>query len=552
MPVPTSSRMLCCGVLAAVVIIAGCSSPTHHSNTAAPSSEQSSAPSSMRKVSTDTTGYELTVTGAQGISAAPTGDPTVPLPGFLNSAGPAVSVTLPDGGQPTEPVMLRFDFTGKTAPRTSESLVPAVVAVSSGSPQPEVLRSRWDPATNTLTAQTSHLSSFFPIVIDFGALGRTFGDALNGYLGLASARPACVDTPLTVGDTTYVLDPPTVPAAWPCLSGVGEISVDLASNSPNGWVVRSTPPTTDMGVDITPDFGYAMNQTAYHTIFAGVIGDGTILLPGATTHLRFAKGNPPQAVMLRADPGVSLLNGLMLGFEALYPGALLLDIPGMVDCVKPLDLSRITDPGPPSDVDLGADTQALISCVTSTSSHLPGGGVPAPATIAAKSLGAVLSMGPGLAAQLAATLRGFVGEFTGENTQIITVRSDHPTATSSTADAADGGSGPGIDRIDVTTWAYDRVEGDTYEADVTGGKKFFVYWKSFAGENQVRSGCKSAVLIEGPGTDETKEKLGCDSYNPGTAIDVHSPGVYTVTVIVHQDGRPDLTAQHTVTVTPRR
>ena len=88
----------------------------------------------MRKVSTDTTGYELTVTGAQGISAAPTGDPTVPLPGFLNSAGPAVSVTLPDGGQPTEPVMLRFDFTGRTAPRTSESLVPAVVAVSSGIP----------------------------------------------------------------------------------------------------------------------------------------------------------------------------------------------------------------------------------------------------------------------------------------------------------------------------------------------------------------------------------------------------------------------------------
>ena len=36
----------------------------------------------------------------------------------------------------------------------------------------------------------------------------------------------------------------------------------------------------------------------------------------------------------------------MLGFKALYPGALLLDIPGMVDCVKPLDLSRITDPGP--------------------------------------------------------------------------------------------------------------------------------------------------------------------------------------------------------------
>jgi len=107
-----------------------------------------------------------------------------------------------------------------------------------------------------------------------------------------------------------------------------------------------------------------------------------------------------------------------------------------------------------------------------------------------------------------------------------------------------------IDRVDVTTWAYDRVEGDTYVADNTGAKQIQVFWKSFAGADQIKSGCKSTVQIEGPGTLETKERSGCDSYNPGAYVKARSPGVHTITVTVRQDGQPEITTQHTVTILP--
>ncbi len=102
----------------------------------------------------------------------------------------------------------------------------------------------------------------------------------------------------------------------------------------------------------------------------------------------------------------------------------------------------------------------------------------------------------------------------------------------------------------MTTWAYDRVQGDTYKADNTGAKQLEVFWKSFAGAHQVRSGYNSTVRLQGPGTDQTKNESGCDSYDPGTYVTAKNPGVYTVTVTVRQDGQPDIVATRTVTILP--
>lgn len=110
---------------------------------------------------------------------------------------------------------------------------------------------------------------------------------------------------------------------------------------------------------------------------------------------------------------------------------------------------------------------------------------------------------------------------------------------------------PAIDRIDITTWAYDRVEGDTYTADNNGGKSLSVYWKSFAGNEQVRSGCTSTVEIVGPMLSETKNVNGCDSYNPGTTLKTRLPGVYKVTVTVSPEGQPEINAERDVTILPR-
>ena len=291
------------------------------------------------------------------------------LPGFLHSTGPSVDVELTGGAQPALPLTLRFDFTGKPDPHVSPTLVPAVAALSEGSTQAEVLKSQWDPVRKTLTAQTQHLSSFFPINIDFNTLDKQFNETLTGYLGLGSSKPGCVGQSSTVGETTYTLDPPSVPAAWPCLSRSGDkIGIDLLSNSPNGWTVQSIPPTSDMTVDTQLDSGTLLNMAAYRTIFSGVVGAGTFLLPGDTTHLRFDPANPPQEIQLRADPGVSLLSGLLLGLQSLYPDSKLLEIPGMVDCLKTAIAGQ--NGSHPTGVDASSATRTIVDCVQTVTGNL--------------------------------------------------------------------------------------------------------------------------------------------------------------------------------------
>jgi hypothetical protein len=243
--------------------------------------------------------------------------------------------------------------------------------------------------------------------------------------------------------------------------------------------------------------------------------------------------------------------------HAAFPSSKVFDIPGMVNCLKPFVPNQN---GPdPTGADIGTNTRVLIDCVTGATGTLSAKPVPDKPldwakNIANKTLGAVLSLGPDVANQLTASLRGFVGEFTGENTELITVLSNKTTTTTpapppppSTGQSAE----PVIDRVDLTTWAYDRVEGDTYVSDNTGGKKIEVFWKAFSGTQQVRSGCTSAMTIDGPGTSETKNFSSCDFYNSGSFFDVHSPGVYTIRVTVHQESGAAITAQRAVTVLPK-
>jgi hypothetical protein len=533
-------------LLAIVAILSSCS---HNSS---PKSEPTN-PTSVKSAGTtlDTPGYKVSVTGAPSEPASAfrvTSNPQTPpkVQPYITSTAAGVSVSLPDGRQPSAPLTLTFDFRGKPAPVLPGQL-PAVVALSEGVSEPEILRSHWDPDHQTLTAQSTHLSGFFPFAVNVEALGQQVTQALSGYLGLSSAKPDCVGKPLVVDGTTYTLDPVTVPAAWPCLSRRGsDISVDLASNSPLGWVVRSEPVSRDQGPDLAPDVGQAIDLGFYQTVFAPSVGNGTMLLPGGSTHLRYSKTDPPRVVGLRADPGVTLINGFLLGLHALYPSSKIFDLPGIVDCLKPF---AATGGGTmPSGTDIGARTRPLIDCVTSGTDAVPTN----PATvglnlltnnIATKSLGAVLSLGPDVANQLAASLSGFFGEFTGQNTETLAVLAGQHTTSG-------GGAESAIDRVDVTTWAYDRVEGDTYKADNTGGKQIEVFWKSFAGAHQVRSGCNSTLRIEGPGANETKERSGCDAYDPGLFVKLPNPGVFTVTVTVRPDGQPPITAHRTVTVLP--
>jgi hypothetical protein len=551
--VPTIVRSIGALMFWAVLTTACVSGEHRQSATPSPSETGSGSQRAF-----DTPGYALTVSGVADLSVAATSKQLPTLPVFLHSTGPSVDVDLNQAGQPAQPLTLRFDFTGKSDPQVSPALVPAVATLADGSDQVEVLKSQWDSARHTLTAQSQHLSTFFPVSIDFTALTKQFNEGLKGYLGLGSSKPGCVGQPLRVGDITYALDPPSVPAAWPCLSRFGDkISVDLVSNSPNGWMVQPIPATSDMTVDGPPDVGTSLDIGAYRTIFSGVVGDGTFLLPGDTTHLRFDPANPPQSIQLRADPGVSLLSGLLLGLHSVSPTSKVLDILGMTDCLK-VALSAQTGPiagGP----DLGGGARNVVDCITNVTATIStkpvAGAVVPPPTIASKTLGTVLSMGPDVAQQLGADLSGAIGEFSGANSEVITVRESAPIAPPSgpatlilttTALEAGGAIPLGPDHFKIGN-QHDR---GGYHADVS------YRWTINRPPGSNLGYCKGHVTVTNDAGavinhwDDNNFNACEGGGSWATDIRLYTPGVFTVTADVEMEHGPTLHGTRQFVVDP--
>lgn len=133
------------------------------------------------------------------------------------------------------------------------------------------------------------------------------------------------------------------------------------------------------------------------------------------------------------------------------------------------------------------------------------------------------------------------------------IRSTASSSASSTSTAAAPQAPPPVvvDRIELKTWAYDRVEGNTYVADNTGKKNLTVHVNSFAGDEDVRAGCRTTVTVTGPGLSQTETTDSCFVGNPGIGFVAPSPGEYLVAATVAQQGRADITSQVVVKVISR-
>ena len=134
------------------------------------------------------------------------------------------------------------------------------------------------------------------------------------------------------------------------------------------------------------------------------------------------------------------------------------------------------------------------------------------------------------------------------------IRSTASSSASSTSTAA-APQAPApvvVDRIELKTWAYDRVEGNTYVADNTGKKNLTVHVNSFAGDEDVRAGLSDHRHCDRPRalSDRNNRQLlrrqirESGSWQP-------SPGEYLVAATVAQQGRADITSQVVVKVISR-
>lgn len=244
------------------------------------------------------------------------------------------------------------------------------------------------------------------------------------------------------------------------------------------------------------------------------------------------------------------------------PDAKLLAVPGMVGCLKPLAASLGGDHDA-SGTDIGTSLRPLIDCVTSTTGAVSAKPEPLnplswAQNILSRSVGAILSLGPDIANQLAATLGGFFGELTGSNTQSITVRatgaSTPPPPTgpaalnlSTKGLQAGGGLMVGPNHFKFTERSRDK---DGYYVDMS------YRWTIDRPKGSDLGYCKAHITV----TDSAGGAIyhrddpnfnACQGGGAwGSSIKIRKPGSYTVTADVEMERGPALHGSVPFTVDP--
>ncbi|WP_143545111.1 hypothetical protein [Rhodococcus sp. RS1C4] len=542
--------------LVVTIVTASCSSdaaPTS-SPEVTPSTAVDAAGLSTRVNLTDSA---ITITAPAGVAVAGTSVevadadpiPASGAPKYVSGLASGASITLGNGEQPAKPMTLAFDLSSSSTTFTdSESAIPVIVAVPDGSSVSEVLPSTWDADRKVLTATTTHLSSFFPAVFDAKAMSSAFTSAINGFLGLDVPPPACTTQSVAIGTRTITAETSSNTVVQPCLTASGSnVDVELASLSSQGWTVSSSPNPASSVVNLPADLESIANSATFSTILAPVVGAGTFLLPGGSTSLTFDPATLPGTVTLRVEAAMNLVNILIYGLNILYPNAALFQLDSVAECMSTLVGRNGSLSGA---ADVGVFVKGFTTCA---------GGVTAEktASLATRSLAAVLTVLPGGAALLANSITGVIGEFTGANTATVeldvTGSVTTPTSTASpAATPTEKLTARDIVGLTVSTKLAEPVItgkklGPTlYGLNDRGQADVAFNWVPVMTDPEVDyegDDCQVEVTITGPTAFPVVQSAECHGYfatsfnGSDNGIEVTAPGTYTVTAFDRVSGK---------------
>ncbi|MBY6368134.1 hypothetical protein [Rhodococcoides corynebacterioides] len=434
-PVSRSTRIAAVVVLSVAAVV-GCSGGTPAPEDPASGTSVAPTTSEAMRPTVDTQTFQFSAdTSRSGRSeplrAESTGRPPVQVEDFLDVGGGGVALTYADDAQPDGSLGLSFDLSRDSRFANVGESVPAVVALSEGDAQVEVLESTWDASSRTLTATTDHLSKFWPALLDPKAVTDRVSGAALGFLQQASPRPDCVGRTAEVGSTTYSLDPPFTAEHWLCLrENAGAVSIDVISNSPNGWTVQSTPAFSAHQPVVDRSLTGLIDLAAFETVFANAYGDGSYVAPEGSTTLDYAPDLPPQRLTLQLDPGMSLLRSLFLGVQALYPSIPFGAVNDAAACTKILDAAR--EAMEPTGVGAGNFHREVSDCLSLSLES--GEATTKEARFDASRL-SIMTMVPDALTTLAANVRGAVAPFLGQGTYTVNVRTSQNAAPGAASNA---------------------------------------------------------------------------------------------------------------------
>lgn len=464
---------------------------------------------------------------------------------FLEVESGGVALTYADGAQPDGSLGLSFDLSRDPRFANVGESVPAVVALSEGDEHVEVLGSTWDASSRTLTATTDHLSKFWPALLDPKAVTDRMSGAALGFLQQASPRPDCVGRTAEVGTMTYSLDPPFTAEHWLCLrENAGAVSIEVISNSPNGWTVQSTPAFSAHRPVVDRSLTGLIDLAAFETVFANAYGDGSYVAPGGSTTLDYGPDLPPQRLTLQLDPGMALLRSLFLGVQAFYPSIPFGAPDDAFACTKILDAAR--EAMEPTGVGAGNFHREVSDCLS-----LSVGSDKAEtkeARFNASRL-SILTMVPDALTTLTANVRGAVAPFLGQSTYTVNVRTSQNAAPVAASNAT----------VDLSTKVTDNGWGvelgpnhfrvsDLMKRDGRYFADTNYEWRINRPDGSDLGYCQGHVQILGPSGVEVAryDQTGFDQCRGGgtwgTNTRIFDAGTYTVNLEVLMEKGPTLTA----------
>ncbi len=262
------------------------------------------------------------------------------LPSALGSAFEAASrpldITLGDGLQPKQPLTVsipvdvaNLDTFDNNAPAL------AVLIVTDGHDQSDIVEGKWDPATKTVTAQIPHLSKAQVVHFNVSTWINDAKATMLQSLGLEFPQPDCADKSVTVARQTYSAISDA--RAWICVGSEGNaLTVTAYSNSPIPYMVKPDPKSAgDTKIDFSRPAALTL-ALAKQLGFTGSEGEG-IMFPGGSTKFTFSK--PPNGATLSFSmlPNVLLLSVLTQTLDGVldrFGQKLSLDKLSTVECGK--------------------------------------------------------------------------------------------------------------------------------------------------------------------------------------------------------------------------
>ncbi|MDP9905573.1 hypothetical protein [Arthrobacter bambusae] len=253
-------------------------------------------------------GADVTVAGARIVvppGAAPAGSkvqasfedrqPTGVDGTELKTLARGLKITLGDGLEPSKPLTVtmqvdksrviseQIEDTGKTV---------AMMIQSEGADHPDVVAAKWDPTAGTVTAQIPHLTTVWPFQLDLNALMKPISDSLRQIWNIESARPGCVDKPVTINGITYTAVSPA--QAWLCVEqSNGSLVVTAAPNTPVPFLVSSTP--TGAAGNRTDISAATVAALSLAPFLKPTQSGESLMMPGATAELTL---KPPASNLL--------------------------------------------------------------------------------------------------------------------------------------------------------------------------------------------------------------------------------------------------------------